>query len=326
MDAVMNLMWLGLGLGLLYFGAEWLVGGSSDIALRLGVSPLVVGLTVVAFGTSAPELVVSLQANLDPAIKPDIAVGNIVGSNICNIALLLGLAAVIRPLMLGSQVVKRELPILCGVTVVFVAMLWDGEIERWEGLVLVAGICVYLWLTVRLAKRYPHDVVEAGDAEESLEKARSGGGRRLALDLFKVAVGLAVLVAGANRAILGGVELARLVGVSEAVIGLTLVALGTSLPELATTVVAASRHESDLITGNVVGSNLFNMMLVMGVAASIKPIHVEHIRHSDLFVMLAATFVLVPFFVGRTFRLNRIEGGLLLLGYAGYCVWLFVAK
>ncbi len=325
MDAVMHMAWLAAGMVLLYFGAEWLVRGSSEIALRLGVSPLVVGLTVVAFGTSAPELVVSLQANLDPATKPDIAVGNIVGSNICNIALLLGLAAVIRPLALGSQMVKRELPILCVVSVIFVAMLWDGRIERWEGLVLAAGICVYLWATMRLASRYPRDamVVEGEVPEEVVEKARKGGAGRFALDLFKIVAGLAMLVAGANRAIYGGVELARLVGVSEAVIGLTLVAFGTSLPELATTVIAATRRESDLITGNIVGSNLFNMMLVMGLAASIKPIHVEHIHHADLIVMLAVTFVLVPFFMGRKFRMNRIEGGLLMLGYGVYCVWLF---
>jgi len=323
MDAVAHMMWLAGGLVLLYFGAEWLVRGSSEIALRLGASPLVVGLTVVAFGTSAPELVVSLQANLDPATKPDIAVGNIVGSNICNIALLLGLAAVIRPLALSSQVVKRELPILCGVSVVFVAMLWDGRIERWEGLVLAAGICGYLWATFRLASRYPHDALEGEVSGEMVEKARTGGAGRLAMDVFKIVAGLAMLVVGANRAIFGGVELARLVGVSEAVIGLTMVAFGTSLPELATTVVAATRRESDLIAGNVVGSNLFNMMMVMGLAASIKPIRVEHIQHADLLVMLAVTFVLVPFFVGREFRLNRIEGGVLMLGYGAYCVWLF---
>jgi cation:H+ antiporter len=144
------------------------------------------------------------------------------------------------------------------------------------------------------------------------------------VNLVKIAVGLAMLVFGAGRAIDGGVELARLVRVSEAVIGLTMVALGTSLPELATTIVAAARRQSDIIIGNVVGSNLFNMMLVVGVAAAIKPIHVVEIQHSDLIVMLVVTFVLVPFFFGKNFRLNRIEGGLLMAVYFGYCVWLYL--
>lgn len=323
MEIIVHSAWLAFGLALLYFGAEWLVKGSSEIALRWGLSPLVVGLTVVAFGTSAPELLVSLRANLDPTTGADIAVGNVIGSNICNIALLLGIAALIRPLAVGSQVVKRELPILCCVTIVFVWMLWDRRIDRWEGFLLVAGIIVYLWTSVRFALKHPHDPFEGEVSEKAVEQARSGGRGRWWVDIGLILAGFCALVWGAERLVESGVALARIAGISEAVIGLTLVAFGTSLPELATTVVASARRQADIIAGNLVGSNLFNMMVVMGITASIKPVVAEEIQVVDLAVMLAATFVLVPFLCGRGFVLSRREGGLMVLGYAVYCTWLF---
>jgi len=322
MEIVVQLAWMVAGLALLYFGAEWLVRGSVDIALRLGVSALVVGLTVVSFGTSAPELLVSLQATLGPVSKADIAVGNVIGSNICNIALLLGIAALIRPLKVGSRVVRRELPILCVVSVVFVAMLWDRRIERWEGAVLVAGICIYLWTSVRFARKHPDDPFQEEVPKELIEEVQSGKPGKLLIDLLRIAAGLGLLVLGAKWLVDSGVVLARLAGVSEAVIALTLVAFGTSVPELATTVVASMRRQADIITGNVVGSNLFNMMLVIGLAVLIKPMVIEHIQVVDLVVMLAVTFVMIPFLV-RDFVLNRLEGALLLLGYASYMGWLF---
>lgn len=322
MEILVHSAWLTLGLALLYFGAEWLVKGSSEIALRSGLSPLVVGLTVVAFGTSAPELLVSMQANLDPTTDADIAVGNVIGSNICNIALLLGIAALIRPLSMGSQVVKRELPILCGVSVVFVWMLWDHRIERWEGLVLVAGIVAYLWTSVRFALKNPHDPYKEEVSSTVVELAGKGGPWRWLVDIGLVLLGFGALVWGADLLVNNGVVLARIVGISEAVIGLTLVAFGTSLPELATTVVASVRRQADIITGNLVGSNLFNMMMVMGITASIKPVIAGEIQVVDLWVMLAATFVLIPF-LWRGFLLSRWEGAVMVIGYGVYCTWLF---
>jgi len=322
MEILVHSAWLVFGLALLYFGAEGLVRGSSEIALRSGLSPLVVGLTVVAFGTSAPELLVSMQANLDPTTDADIAVGNVIGSNICNIALMLGIAALIRPLKVSSQVVKRELPILCVVSAVFVWMLWDRRIERWEGFLLVGGIVVYLWTSVRFALKNPHDPFEGDVPDAVIEKARTGGAGRWAIDIALVLVGFAALVWGADCLVDSGVELARIAGISEAVIGLTLVAFGTSLPELATTVVASTRRQADIIAGNLVGSNLFNIMLVMGLTASIKPVFAGEIQTVDLGVMMLATVVLVPFLI-RGFLLSRFEGALLVLGYAVYCTWLF---
>jgi cation:H+ antiporter len=321
MEIVLHSAWLVFGLALLYFGAEWLVRGSSEIALRSGLSPLVVGLTVVAFGTSAPELLVSMKANLDPDTEADIAVGNVVGSNICNIALLLGIAALIRPMRLKSQVVKRELPVLCVVSVVFVWMLWDRRIEHWEGFLLVGAIVAYLWTSVRHALKNPHDPFEEEVPEKVIEKAKKGGAARWAVDVGLVVLGLGALVWGAERLVENGVILARFAGVSEAVIGLTLVAIGTSLPELATTIVASVRRQADIIAGNLVGSNLFNMMVVMGVTASVKPVVAGGIQAIDLGVMLLATAVLVPFMISG-FLLSRIEGAVLVIGYGVYCAWL----
>ena len=315
-ELFVNLGWLLLGLVLLSVGADWLVRGASEIALRAGVTPLVIGLTVVAFGTSAPELLVSLQANLDPNTQADIAVGNVVGSNICNIALLLGLAALIRPLLVGSQVVKREIPILLGVTGVFVAMIWDGNLARWEGVLLTVGIIVYVVTSVLHARRHPGEVL--ADIPDEVKKEARGPVWK---SLLWVVIGLAGLVYGADRLVFGGVSIAEKMGVPQVVIGLTLVAIGTSLPELATTIAAARRNETDIIAGNIIGSNLFNIMAVMGIASAIKPITVATLNRLDLWVMAGFTLVLVPF-LARGAKINRLEGGLLVTGYLVYCVWL----
>ena len=315
-ETLILLGWLVLGLVLLSVGADWLVKGAAELALRAGVTPLVIGLTVVAFGTSAPELLVSLQANLKPDSDPDIAVGNVVGSNICNIGLLLGLAALIRPLVVGSQVVRREVPILLGVTAAFMVMIWDGAVGRWEGGLLVVGIVLYTVSSIRMARRMPGDL-QVDLPEDVVAESRGPAWK----SVLWVVVGLAALVYGADRLVFGGVSIARAIGVSEVVIGLTLVAVGTSLPELATTVAAARRNETDIIAGNIIGSNLFNIMAVMGLASVIKPIEVGALKHSDLWVMGAFTAALIPLLM-RKARINRIEGGLLVAGYAVYCVFL----
>lgn len=318
MEFLPHLGWLVLGLALLSFGADWLVKGASELALRLGISPLVVGLTVVAFGTSAPELIVSLKANLQADAAPDLAVGNIVGSNICNIALLLGLAAVIRPFVIHSQVVKRELPILLVVTGGFVWMIWNYELARWEGLVMAAAIAIYVIVSIRLARANPEDPVAPSDLPDDLDLENKGGNWK---SLFWVVLGLVGLIFGADRLVTSGVTLAELFGVPEVVIGLTLVAIGTSLPELATTIAATRRGETDLIAGNLIGSNLFNILVVMGITAAVKPISLDVLNWVDLAVMSAFTLLLVPFLM-RGRRLNRIEGSVMVIGYFVYCIYL----
>ncbi len=321
MDVLPQIGWLVLGLGLLSFGADWLVRGASDLALRARVSPLVVGLTVVAFGTSAPELIVSLKANLDPNTQADIAVGNVVGSNICNIAMLLGLAALIRPFVVNSQIVKRELPVLLLVTAVFVAMIYDRTLDRWEGALLFAGIIYYVVHSIRVARSVPDDPAAVDVPEEALEHARRSGAKAVLASVGWVLLGLAGLIYGADRLVESGVTLARLMGVPEVVIGLTMVAIGTSLPELATTIAATRKGQTDLIAGNLIGSNLFNILAVMGLASAVKSIQVGSLNSIDVIVMCGFTVLLIPF-LARGARLNRIEGGILLGGYLVYCVWL----
>ena len=320
MDLLPQIGWLVLGLGLLSFGADWLVRGASDLALRASVSPLVVGLTVVAFGTSAPELIVSLKANLGPT-EADIAVGNVIGSNICNIALLLGLAALIRPFTVHSQIVRRELPVLLLVTAIFGAMIYDRRLDRWEGVLLFAGIIAYVVHSIRVARAAPNDPAAVDVPEEALEHARKQGIGALLASIGWVLLGLGGLIYGADRLDESGVVLARLMGVPELVIGLTMVAIGTSLPELATTIAATRKGEADLIAGNLVGSNLFNILAVMGLASAVKAIDLQSLNTIDVVVMCGFTVLLIPF-LARGARLNRIEGGILIGGYLVYCAWM----
>ncbi|MEM9237371.1 MAG: calcium/sodium antiporter [Verrucomicrobiota bacterium] len=321
MEMLIHLAWLLLGLGLLSFGADWLVRGASELALKSGLKPLVIGLTVVAFGTSAPELIVSLKANLDPGTKVDIAVGNVLGSNICNIAMMLGLAALLCPFVVGSQVVKRELPILLGVTGVFIAMIWDGSISRFEGIAMVVAIILYVVTSIRIGERFEGDLAEPDIPEEALAGAGDHSLKSVLASVGWVLLGLAGLLFGADRLVGSGVELARMFSVPEVVIGLTLVAIGTSLPELATTIAAARKKQMDLIAGNIIGSNIFNILAVMGISAAVKPIAAGSVSIIDLSVMGGVTLLLVPFLAwGR--RLNRWEGGFLMAGYLAYCLWL----
>ncbi len=309
----LDLLYLAIGIAGLYFGAEWLVGGSSKLALRMGVTPLVIGLTVVAFGTSAPELAVSMQLNL--AGEPDAAVGNVVGSNICNILLILGVSALVIPLVIDSQVVRREMPLLIAISIAFVAMLSDGEIARWEGLLLAAGIIAYVWTSLQLSKSArPETVAEFADEIGDPEEAKSAPGLLLAA---LVIGGLALLVAGSSFFKVGGVGIAETLGVSKAVIGLTVLAVGTSLPELATSVVACLKNEGDIIAGNAVGSCVFNLLAVVGITASIRPMTVTEIAPLDLWVMLGTAVLGVLLMLTRR-RLGRIEGTVLLVAYVAY--------
>lgn len=321
MEMLVHIGWLIGGLALLSFGADWLVRGASEIALKSGLKPLVIGLTVVAFGTSAPELIVSLKANLDPDTKADIAVGNVVGSNICNIALMLGLAALMRPFVVGSQVVRRELPILLVVTATFMFMIWNGLLSRWEGIAMVIAIMLYVVTSIRISRAHRGDPAEHDIPEEALAGASDHSPKALLKSIGWVLLGFVALIFGADRLVGSGVLLARQIGVPELIIGLTLVALGTSLPELATTIAAVRRGQMDLIAGNIIGSNLFNILAVMGITAAVKPVVAEGVNPVHLWVMGGVTLLLVPFLAwGR--KLNRIEGGFLILGYLTYCAWL----
>ena len=321
MEILIPSIWLIAGLAMLTFGADWLVKGASNLALRAKISPLVVGLTVVAFGTSAPELIVSLKANLDPQTKPDIAVGNVIGSNICNIGLVLGFAALIRPLVINRQIVRRELPILLVVTLGFVFLIWNRELTRLEGAVLTAGIISYVTYSIIHARKHPHDPLLENLEHEVKENQPKPGAAAVWASLGILLLGLVALIFGADRLVTNGVIIAEIVGVPELVIGLTMVAVGTSLPELATTIAASRRGETDIIIGNLIGSNLFNILAVMGITSAVKAISLASLAWLDIAVMTGFSFALVPFLLGGA-RINRIEGGLLLAAYLTYCVYL----
>lgn len=299
-----------LGLVLLYYGAEGLVGGGARLALRLGVTPLVVGLTVVAYGTGSPEMVVSVRGAL--AGQGGLAIGNVVGSNIANIALILGLSSLVRPTRVDSQLVKREMPVLVGSSVLFVGLIHDGVLSRADGLILLAVLVAYTTLSVTRARRATTDP-RVGGLAARLPKSDASMGK----PLLWIVGGLILLVLGGRFFVDGAVGMARRYGLSEAVIGLTIVALGTSLPELATSMLAAFRKEDDIAVGNVVGSNLFNLLGILGVASVVRPMDAAGIRGADLGVMLAVTVVLLPLM--RTgFVVSRREAGLLLAGYGVY--------
>jgi len=318
---ILDIGWVVAGLVLLYFGAEWLVRGSSELAIRFGISPLVVGLTVVAFGTSAPELVVSVKANLDGS--GGMAIGNVVGSNICNIALVLGVGAVIFPLGIKRQVVRREMPVLLGSTLVFLLMIKDGVISRLEGGALFVGVLIYVIASLVQARKEDPNVSEDLDPEV-IKAAKAGGLGRVSLNIFLIVIGALLLVLGADRMVVGGESIARFYGVPEAIIGLTLFAFGTSLPELATSVVGAMKKEGDIIVGNAVGSCIFNLLAVVGLAGVVSPLKGEGVTVIHLAVMLALTVILMPMMLHRM-KLDRWEGALLVTGYLGFTAWLIVA-
>jgi cation:H+ antiporter len=298
-----------LALGLLYGGGELLVRGASALALRFGVSPLAVGLTVVAFGTSLPELVVSLDAALSGA--NDISTGNVVGSNIANIALILGLAALLRPMGVESKVVRLDMPISIGVSLVLVGVLADGEASSLEGILLVVGLAGYTGFTFWESRR------ETPPVRDELAAAAPAPVGGVAISIVQVAGGLVALVVGGHLLVVAAVALAGTLGVSEAAVGLTIVAVGTSLPELATTVVASLRGQGDIAVGNVVGSNIFNILGIIGVTAIVRPLATGGLSAVDLAAMVALPCVLMALLYGRH-RLGRTAGAGLLAVFVGY--------
>ena len=294
-----------VGLVLLYYGAEYLVRGGSAIASRSCVSPLVIGLTLVAFGTSAPELFVSTSAALNGL--GDICIGNVVGSNICNIALILGLSALIAPLAVNAELFRRDLPIMILASAALtVVCLFCGGIGRVVGLLFTVGIAVYTVVGVKSA---------SGKCEAHLPEMSRGTA------CLAVVGGLLALVGGAKLILSGAVAIERHFGMADEFVALTVVAVGTSLPELATSVVAARKGESDIAIGNVVGSNIFNILGILGISALLRPVTIEGMDWVDFVMMLATAAGLWPL-MGARGRLGRFEGVLLLAVYGVYLWWL----
>lgn len=315
----MFFLFIAAGLALLTIGAEFLVRGAAALARRFGLSELLIGLTLVGFGTSTPELVSSIEAALSGA--PDIAVGNVVGSNIANILLILGLSAAIAPVAVEPKAFRRDALALAGGTIIVVAVASGGEVGRLAGALFLIGLAAYIayaYVTDAGApsapetERHEHEAAAIPD-EAALSIPRS---------IFYAALGLFLLAVGAKLLVGGAVTAAAILGVSETVIGLTVVAIGTSLPELFTSVIAARRGKSDLALGNVVGSNLYNILGILGATALVKPVSVSaQIIAIDNWVMVAATAVMILFAASRH-RIGRWEGAVLAAAYAAYLGWL----
>lgn len=313
-----------VGLVALILGAEFLVRGASRLALSLGITPLVVGLTVVAFGTSAPEMAVSVQSAWSGQV--DIALGNVVGSNLFNVLVILGLSALITPLVVHQQVVCQEVPVMIGASLLLWALALDGGIGRWEGLLLAGLVMGYTVLLIRQSRRETAAVqaeVEV-EYEDAFDGPPKGWDAHWGVQVMLMLVGLALLVLGAHWLVEAAVGFARALGVSELVIGLTIVAAGTSLPEVATSVMAALRGERDIAVGNVVGSNIFNILAVLGISASVAPASLAvapSMLAFDIPIMVAVAVACLPvFFTGN--RIDRWEGAMFLSLYAAYTLYL----
>ncbi|TCP41700.1 calcium/sodium antiporter [Rhodovulum marinum] len=308
----MDIVLLCAGLVVLIAGGEMLVRGAVAVARLIGVSPAVIGLTFVGFGTSAPELVTSLQAGLAGA--PGIAIGNVVGSNIANILLILGLAALVRPLAVEAAAFRRDGAVLAVVSLVAVAALLTGSVERWAGALGLALLAGYITVAIRADRRRDGPVAALHEAEAATLEAPD----RPVVAAGLMLVGLGLTLAGARMLVAGAVGLAQAAGLSEAVIGLTIVAVGTSMPELVTSVMAARRGESGVAIGNVIGSNIFNLLGILGATALVVPLAVPaEILRLDVWVMLAATAALLVV-AGTGARITRGEGAVCVLAYGVY--------
>ena len=318
MNIILNILYIVLGSAGLYYGAEFLVKGGVALARKAGVSPLVIGLTLVAFATSAPELVVSVSAALSGNV--DISLGNVMGSNICNIALILGLSACIRPLPVQKQLLKFDAPVMIGATLLLTLFYFLNQgVNRWQGALFFLLLLAYVAYNVYMAKKegsseIPEEVAEA-------EK----GGKLLPVwaALLLVIAGLALLVGGADLFLRGAKFIAKLFKLSDAVIGLTIVAVGTSLPELATSLVAAAKGETDIAIGNVIGSNIFNILCILGIAPMICPMTGTRLDLADLGAMLFCAIILLPM-MRIKWKITRPEGAFLVLFYIGYISYLLM--
>jgi cation:H+ antiporter len=311
------------GIVLLISGAELLVRGASRLAVAVGVTPLVVGLTVVAFGTGSPELAVAVQGSFTG--KADLVIGNVVGSNIFNVLFILGLSAIVAPLVVSQQLVRLDVPLMIVVSAALLLMALDGVIDRGDGIVLFAASIGYTVLLLRISRREAEGV--RAEYEQAYGSEPASRQRKWPTHVGLVLVGLALLVLGSRWLVEGAVSIAEALGVSQLIIGLTVIAAGTSLPEVATSIIAGLRGERDIAVGNVVGSNLFNILVVIGVTAMIAPAGIavpSPAINFDMPVMLAAAVLCLPIFF-LNYRIGRWEGGLFLAYYICYTLYLILA-
>lgn len=319
---LMNVVWFVAGLVLLVWGSEWLVKGAARLAATLGIPALVIGLTVVAFGTSSPELAVSVAAAFKG--QADLALGNVVGSNIFNVLFILGISAIIVPLVIARQLIRLDTPLMLVVSLALWGMALDGKITRVDGALLVGALVAYigllLWLSLK-EKAQPD-----GNFEKEFGKPEKTW-KGVAIDAVLIVAGLVLLVIGARWLVAASVEFARALGVSELVIGLTIVAAGTSMPEVATSVMAALRGEREIAVGNVVGSNIFNILCVLGISSVVSPSGGINVPASalafDIPVAVGVALACVPIFLTAGV-VSRFEGALLLFAYVGYTTLLIL--
>ncbi|MCD4677234.1 MAG: calcium/sodium antiporter [Desulfobacula sp.] len=321
---ILSFLFFTIGLLALYFGAEWLVKGSSELADRLGLSPIVIGLTVVAFGTSAPELVVSVVSSFQG--RSMIAVGNVIGSNICNIALVLGLSAFLRPISSDPSLVRRDIPIMISISIYLFFISCNSFISRMEGFTLFSGIICYTWINCKIALKHCATQGATNSPECSFEiKINAKAESKFKL-IICIITGIIGIVVGAELLVKAAVNIMKFLGVGEKFIGLTIVAFGTSLPELATSVIAAMKGEMDISIGNLIGSNVFNILSVLGVAALVSPINITGgFIDSGLIIDYGIMLVLsiLPFFMMKNdATISRVNGMTLLFCYVFYIFYL----
>ena len=305
------------GLLLLYLGAEWLVKGAAGLGRAYGIRPLVIGLTVVAYGTSMPELVVSTVAALNE--MSGIALGNVIGSNIANLGLILGITALVKPLEVEARVLRREAPAMLATSLLFPVLLAGGTVSRMEGVLLLAGVAAFTYVTARSAGPRPEEI---GALEAGAEAAGAPSGTGKVRLVLIAAVGLTVLVVGGHAFVTGASGLSLAFGLSQRVVGLTIAAIGTSAPELAASVVATLRGHPSMAVGNVIGSNIFNVLFVLGTVATISPINAKLDGFALDVAVLVVISVLTLVVLGRRRLITRAEGGVLLACYGAYLLWL----
>ncbi|MCG7498146.1 calcium/sodium antiporter [Vibrio sp. Of7-15] len=311
-------VFLVVGLGLLVWSADKLVFGAAALAKNIGVSPLVIGMTILAMGSSAPEMMVSATAALDG--KTDTAVGNVLGSNIANIALILGITALIKPLAISSGVIRRELPLMLVVTLLAGALLWDSHLGFYEGVLLVVLFISFLIAMLKISQNEKKN----GDVLLDEQESEIPEGVSNAKAALWVVVGLVALPFAADTLVDSSVTIAKFFGMSDLVIGLTIIAIGTSLPELAASLASLKKGEDDMAVGNIIGSNVFNILAVMGIPGLLNPSVLSPLAMGrDFYVMLAISILLLIMALGKSRSINRIEGGILFACFIAYQTYLF---
>jgi len=317
---IFDIIFIVLGVYLVLRGADWLTEGASSLARRMNVPEIVIGLTIVAAGTSAPELFVSIVSALKGT--PDMAVGNVVGSNTMNSMIIVGVAAMVAPMTISRNTVKKDIPFAIGASVILLLLMYDYYMDQIEGILLLIGFAGFMTYTLTQAKQ---EQTQQQDSEQNItETPSTEAPRPVWRSIISVLFGLLGLVIGSNVFVDHASNLALSLGISEGVVGLTVVAGGTSLPELATTVVAARKGQSAIAIGNVIGSNVFNILLILGLTAAISPLQIEGITMIDMAVMLVSIF-LVWLFSRTRYTVERWEGAVLVVGYLAYLTWLIMS-